>query len=44
MWQKIDTQSKKLAVIHMYDELGGTKKNLPSRESGVCRQCVQDQV
>ena len=35
------TQSKKLAVLRKYDELGGNKTKV-ARECGVSRQCIQD--
>ena len=37
------TQSKKLAVLHKYDELGVNTTKF-ARKCGVSRQCVQDEV
>ena len=37
------TQSKKLAVLHKYDELGVNKTKV-ARKCGMSCQCVQDEV
>ena len=37
------TQSRKLAVLHKFDELGVNKTKV-ARKCGMSRQCVQDEV